>query len=60
MIALEDLFSVHGLVAVITGGGSGIGPMAAKALDTHGAKAVCKWKGLMYSLTSARIITGQS
>ena len=40
MSSLEDLFGVKGLVAVITGGGSGIGLMAAKALDAHGAKAV--------------------
>ncbi|MCJ1305796.1 hypothetical protein MMC08_008612 [Hypocenomyce scalaris] len=32
------LFSVKGLVAVITGGGSGIGLMMAKALDANGAK----------------------
>lgn len=38
--SLEELFGVTGLVAVITGGGSGIGLMAAKALDAHGAKAV--------------------
>jgi len=40
MPPLEDLFGVRGLVAVITGGGSGIGLMAAKAFDEHGAKAV--------------------
>jgi len=40
MTSIEDLFGVKGLVAVITGGGTGIGLMAAQALDAHGAKAV--------------------
>ena len=35
-----DLFNVAGLVAVITGGGSGLGLYAARALDANGAKAV--------------------
>ena len=35
-----DLFNVKGLVAVITGGGSGLGLYAARALDANGAKAV--------------------
>jgi len=35
-----DLFNVSGLVAVITGGGSGLGLYAARALDANGAKAV--------------------
>lgn len=35
-----DLFNVNGMVAVITGGGSGIGLYAARALDANGAKAV--------------------
>ena len=39
-IQTNSLFNVKGLVAVITGGGSGIGLMAAKALDINGAKAV--------------------
>lgn len=33
-----DLFSVQGLVAVVTGGGTGIGLMIAKALEHNGAK----------------------
>ncbi|EMD00140.1 hypothetical protein BAUCODRAFT_366689 [Baudoinia panamericana UAMH 10762] len=37
---ITDLFSVTGLVAVITGGGSGLGLYAARALDANGAKAV--------------------
>ncbi|KAK5135778.1 hypothetical protein LTR08_004604 [Meristemomyces frigidus] len=37
---IQDLFSVSGLVAVITGGGSGLGLYAARALDANGAKAV--------------------
>ncbi|KAI6835256.1 hypothetical protein KC340_g5544 [Hortaea werneckii] len=37
---IEDLFNVKGLVAVITGGGSGLGLYAARALDANGAKAV--------------------
>ncbi|KAI1176525.1 hypothetical protein F4777DRAFT_546645 [Nemania sp. FL0916] len=32
------LFSVHGLVAVVTGGGTGIGLMIARALEHNGAK----------------------
>lgn len=35
-----DLFNVKGMVAVITGGGSGLGAYAARALDANGAKAV--------------------
>lgn len=35
-----DLFTVNGLVAVVTGGGSGLGLYAARALDANGAKAV--------------------
>ncbi|KAK5163801.1 uncharacterized protein LTR77_010475 [Saxophila tyrrhenica] len=37
---INDLFSVKGLVAVITGGGSGLGLYAAKALAANGAAAV--------------------
>lgn len=36
----QDLFNVNGLVAVITGGGSGLGLYAARALDANGSKAV--------------------
>lgn len=36
----NDLFAVNGLVAVITGGGSGIGFMIAKALAENGAAKV--------------------
>lgn len=36
----NKLFSVEGLVVVITGGGSGLGQYAAKVLDANGAKAV--------------------
>lgn len=32
------LFSVNGLVAVVTGGGTGIGLMIARALEHNGAK----------------------
>jgi NAD(P)-dependent dehydrogenase (short-subunit alcohol dehydrogenase family) len=35
-----SLFNVNGMVAVITGGGSGLGVYAARALDANGAKAV--------------------
>ncbi|PIL35180.1 hypothetical protein GSI_02970 [Ganoderma sinense ZZ0214-1] len=34
---LQSLFSVEGLVAVVTGGGTGIGLMIAKALEHNGA-----------------------
>jgi NAD(P)-dependent dehydrogenase (short-subunit alcohol dehydrogenase family) len=37
---VQTLFSVPGLVAVVTGGGSGLGLYAARALDANGAKAV--------------------
>lgn len=37
---LQDLFNVKGLIAVVTGGGSGLGLYAARALDANGAKAV--------------------
>lgn len=37
---ISDIFNVNGLVAVITGGGSGLGLYAARALDANGAKAV--------------------
>ena len=36
----QDLFNVNGIVAVVTGGGSGLGLYAARALDANGAKAV--------------------
>ncbi|KAJ5820248.1 hypothetical protein N7474_005839 [Penicillium riverlandense] len=39
-INAADLFNVDGLVAVITGGGSGIGLMMAKALAANGASKV--------------------
>lgn len=38
--SVESLFRVDGLVAVITGGGSGLGRIAAHALAANGAKAV--------------------
>jgi len=37
---VQELFNVNGLVAVVTGGGSGLGLYAARALDANGAKAV--------------------
>ncbi|KAF7541412.1 hypothetical protein G7054_g596 [Neopestalotiopsis clavispora] len=37
---IQDIFNVNGLVAVITGGGTGLGLYAARALDANGAKAV--------------------
>ncbi|KAI5368240.1 Putative short-chain dehydrogenase/reductase SDR, NAD(P)-binding domain superfamily [Septoria linicola] len=37
---IQDIFNVQGLVVVITGGGSGLGLYAARALDANGAKAV--------------------
>jgi NAD(P)-dependent dehydrogenase (short-subunit alcohol dehydrogenase family) len=39
-ISATTLFNVNGMVALITGGGSGLGLYAARALDTNGAKAV--------------------
>ncbi|KAL8938570.1 MAG: hypothetical protein Q9216_003820 [Gyalolechia sp. 2 TL-2023] len=39
-IEAANLFTVQGLVAVVTGGGSGIGLMIAKALATNGASKV--------------------
>lgn len=37
---IQDLFNVDDMVAVVTGGGSGLGLYAARALDANGAKAV--------------------
>lgn len=37
---VSKLFNVNGLVAVVTGGGSGLGLYAARALDANGAAAV--------------------
>ncbi|TVY78565.1 Short-chain dehydrogenase/reductase SAT3 [Lachnellula suecica] len=37
---INNLFGVKGIVAIITGGGSGLGLYIAKALDANGAKAV--------------------
>ncbi|ORY15285.1 hypothetical protein BCR34DRAFT_622931 [Clohesyomyces aquaticus] len=39
-LEVSNLFSVKGMVFVITGGGSGIGAMFAKALDVNGAAKV--------------------
>lgn len=39
-IEAANLFSVKGMVFVITGGGSGIGQMMAHALDVNGASKV--------------------
>ncbi|KAJ3539832.1 hypothetical protein NM208_g5325 [Fusarium decemcellulare] len=36
-IEINDLFNVNGLIAVVTGGGSGIGLMIAQALEANGA-----------------------
>jgi NAD(P)-dependent dehydrogenase (short-subunit alcohol dehydrogenase family) len=37
---VSEIFNVDGLVAVVTGGGTGLGIYAARALDANGAKAV--------------------
>ncbi|KAF2719559.1 NAD(P)-binding protein [Polychaeton citri CBS 116435] len=37
---IQDIFNVNGLVAVVTGGGTGLGLYAARALDANGAKVV--------------------
>ncbi|KAK3710753.1 hypothetical protein LTR37_010172 [Vermiconidia calcicola] len=37
MASVQSLFNVDGLVAVITGGGSGLGLYAARALEANGA-----------------------
>lgn len=39
-ITTQDLFKVKGLVAVVTGGGTGLGLCIARTLDANGAKAV--------------------
>lgn len=39
-VAANKLFGVHGMVFVITGGGSGLGEMIALALDMNGARKV--------------------
>ena len=38
--SIGNLFQVNGLVAVVTGAGSGIGSMIARALAANGASAV--------------------
>ncbi len=40
MFDVKDLFRVDGMVAVITGGGTGIGLTMAKALAANGASKV--------------------
>jgi NADP-dependent 3-hydroxy acid dehydrogenase YdfG len=37
-LAVADLYTVNGLVAVVTGGATGLGLMMAKALEANGAK----------------------
>ncbi len=49
----SSLFRVDGLVAVITGGGSGIGLMMAKALAANGAAKVYIIGRRMESLEAA-------
>jgi NAD(P)-dependent dehydrogenase (short-subunit alcohol dehydrogenase family) len=39
-LKISTLFDVEGLVAVVTGGGTGIGAMIAKSLAANGASAV--------------------
>jgi NADP-dependent 3-hydroxy acid dehydrogenase YdfG len=39
-LQLQKLFAVDGLIAVITGAGSGIGLIMAKALSENGAAAI--------------------
>lgn len=39
-LSAQDLFPVDGLIAVVTGAGSGIGAMIAKALSENGASAL--------------------
>jgi NAD(P)-dependent dehydrogenase (short-subunit alcohol dehydrogenase family) len=39
-VSAGKLFNVNGIVALITGGGTGLGLYAARALDANGAKAV--------------------
>lgn len=36
----QNLFALNGLIAVVTGGGSGIGLMIAKAIAANGASSV--------------------
>lgn len=40
LLKTQNLFDVEGLVAVVTGGGTGIGAMIAKSLAANGASAV--------------------
>ncbi|KAL7961861.1 hypothetical protein V8C34DRAFT_311721 [Trichoderma compactum] len=52
--SVESLFRVDGLVAVITGGGSGLGRVTAHALAINGAKAVYVLGRREDSLTATR------
>jgi NADP-dependent 3-hydroxy acid dehydrogenase YdfG len=49
-----SLFGVKGLVAVITGGGTGIGLMMAKALEHNGAKVYIIGRRLETLQTAAK------
>lgn len=40
LLDASNLFNIKGLVAVVTGGASGIGSMIARSLATNGASAV--------------------
>jgi len=40
VLQCKNLFAVEGLIAVITGGGTGIGLMMARALSVNGATAI--------------------
>jgi NAD(P)-dependent dehydrogenase (short-subunit alcohol dehydrogenase family) len=56
MAYLEDLFSVAGKTALVTGAATGIGRMAATGLVLGGARAARQYGGRRHVVYSALIV----